>query len=336
MKKKLLTISIAAYNVEKYLDKTLSSLIINDMDKLEVLIVNDGSKDKTKEIAQKYCKKYPNTFKLIDKENGGYGSTINEGIKHATGKYFKQLDGDDWYNKNALEELLNNLERIESDVLYTPYITHNEKDSSEIINKSPIEDFEYKSDNIDEIIINADTLYMHTLAYKTKLLKNNKITIEEHCFYTDTQYVMLPLLYSNTMHILNNPVYVYRLGREEQSVGIIGRKKHWLDHKKISYKLMESYKENYKNISENKRAFIDRYLATVFSSGIANYLMTQKPTYNQFKLIKKYDDDIKKISKNIYNIMGEKSKSVRIFRINIYIIYVALYIYKNLKWKIKK
>ena len=109
--KKNLTISIAAYNVENYLEKTLDSLIIDNLDKLEVLIVNDGSKDNTKKIAQKYCKKYPNSIKLIDKENGGYGSTINAGIKEATGKYFKQLDGDDWYNTE-------NLNRLVEDIVY--------------------------------------------------------------------------------------------------------------------------------------------------------------------------------------------------------------------------
>ena len=100
---KILTISVAAYNVEKTLDKTLESFndarVYND---LEVLIVDDGSKDNTKLVAQKYEKIAPQTFKYVEKENGGHGSTINKGISLATGKYFKVIDGDDWVDTDAL------------------------------------------------------------------------------------------------------------------------------------------------------------------------------------------------------------------------------------------
>ena len=103
---KVLTISIAAYNVEKYLDNTLNSLICNKMDKLEVIIQNDGSKDSTCEVAKKYVEKYPNVFILNDKKNGGYGSTINASLKMAKGKYFKQLDGDDWFDTSNLDSFI--------------------------------------------------------------------------------------------------------------------------------------------------------------------------------------------------------------------------------------
>ena len=89
--KKNLTISIAAYNVEKYIKETLDSLICKNMNLLEVLIIDDGSKDNTDKIAKKYEEKYKGVFKVISKKNGGYGSTINTGVEYATGKYFKQL-----------------------------------------------------------------------------------------------------------------------------------------------------------------------------------------------------------------------------------------------------
>ena len=93
---KILTISIAAYNVEKFLDKTLSSLCNESLSEdLEVLIIDDGSTDKTGNIAKQYEKKYPNIFRYVYKENGGHGSTINKGIELAQGKYFRVLDGDD-------------------------------------------------------------------------------------------------------------------------------------------------------------------------------------------------------------------------------------------------
>ena len=107
MNQKILTVSIAAYNVSKYLDEALEPFTNSVYkDELEILIVDDGSKDDTAEIAKKYEERYPNTFKLVTKENGGWGSTLNKGIEIGTGKYFKQLDGDDWFDKDNLEDYL--------------------------------------------------------------------------------------------------------------------------------------------------------------------------------------------------------------------------------------
>ncbi len=104
---KLLTISIAAYNVEGYIRNTLDSLIVPEiLDKLEVFIVDDGGNDNTLQIAREYESKYPETFHAVHKENGGYGSTVNYSIAHATGKYFKLLDGDDWYLSRNLKRLI--------------------------------------------------------------------------------------------------------------------------------------------------------------------------------------------------------------------------------------
>ena len=100
---KILTISIAAYNMEQYIEHTLNSLIDEHIiDLLEIFVVDDGSMDRTLEIAMQYAKRYPQSIYPIHKENGGYGSTINTSVKLATGKYFKLLDGDDWYAKENL------------------------------------------------------------------------------------------------------------------------------------------------------------------------------------------------------------------------------------------
>ena len=101
--KKILTISIAAYNVERFISNTLDSLVslsgesLEMLKRLEIIVVNDGSKDNTENIVKKYVDKYPFAVNLITKENGGYGSTINVAAKAANGKYFKLLDGDDTF-----------------------------------------------------------------------------------------------------------------------------------------------------------------------------------------------------------------------------------------------
>ena len=104
---KILSVVIPTYNMEKYLEKCLNSFIYNEgADELEVLIVNDGSKDNSVNIAKEFEKKYPNIFKVIDKENGGHGSTINAGLKVASGKYFKVVDADDWVETDELKKLI--------------------------------------------------------------------------------------------------------------------------------------------------------------------------------------------------------------------------------------
>ena len=119
---KLLTITVPTYNVEKYLAQCLDSFVLEeDRELLEVLIVNDGSTDTSADIAKTYVERYPDVFTLINKENGGHGSTINAGIKAATGKYFKVVDSDDWVDKAAMKNLMECLKKSDSDLVYSNY-----------------------------------------------------------------------------------------------------------------------------------------------------------------------------------------------------------------------
>lgn len=104
---KILTVTIPSYNVEKYLRQTLDSFLAEEiLEEIEVLIVDDGSKDGTAAIGKEYEKNYPGTFRVISKENGGHGSTINRGIQEAKGQYFKVVDGDDWVNTGDFIKLV--------------------------------------------------------------------------------------------------------------------------------------------------------------------------------------------------------------------------------------
>lgn len=128
MSNKVLTISVASYNTEKYIRKTMDSFIVPEiMDKMEVLIINDGSSDNTLEIAREYENKYPDTFRAIDKQNGGYGSTINKAIEIARGRYIKTIDGDDWVDKEGLISLIRFLEHTTADVVITNFARVNDK-----------------------------------------------------------------------------------------------------------------------------------------------------------------------------------------------------------------
>lgn len=233
---KLLTISIAAYNVQAYLENCLNSLLIPSMDKLEVLIENDGSKDDTAAIAKTYEDKYPGVFRLVNKENGGYGSTINNSIRLATGKYFKQLDGDDWYDTQNLEALICQLENVDADCVFTPFMEVYEEDNTQILRgKTALTPGQYP---LDEIICLDWFIQMHGLAFRTELLRKHNVTILEHCFYTDQEYVIYPLLHTNTVYVFDRHIYCYRLGRDGQSVSLEGWRKHCAEHDRVIRQLL--------------------------------------------------------------------------------------------------
>ncbi len=231
---KILTISIAAYNVERFLDNTLKSLCVESIiDDIEVVIVNDGSSDDTPLIAKKYADKYPNSFILVNKENGGYGSTINSSLKIASGKYFKLLDGDDWFDSDNFSKFIKSLINVEADLIYTPFFFVSDKDDTK-----KIENFSFPE---NEVVCSSEiyALSMHAMTVKTSLIKK-KITITEHCFYTDFEFALKCIELSYTLLYLNVPLYCYRVGLDGQSVSVKGYLKHIDDHEKMT-KLSLSY-----------------------------------------------------------------------------------------------
>lgn len=217
---KVLSISIAAYNAEKYLDKCLKSLLETKVkDALEVMIVNDGSKDHTLSIANKYQKEYPEIIKVIDKKNGGHGSTINASVKAATGKYYKILDSDDWVDKNGLEKLVRFLENNSVDLVLNPF--HEVHIDTGI--KNLVVPY-HKNQKIGEIMdLSKDTNFdikMHSMTFKTDVIKAMGPIIDENCFYVDAEYTCYALAYAKNYVCLDFSVYQYMLGSNEQSMNI--------------------------------------------------------------------------------------------------------------------
>ncbi len=238
---KILTISIAAYNVEKFLEQCLDSLLIPNMEKLEILIENDGSKDNTAVLGKQYEEKYPGVIRLVNKENGGYGSTINNSIRLATGKYFKQLDGDDWFDTAHLQHLITQLEAVDADCIYTPYMEVYEEDGHTCLRK--IQDVSSGLYPIEDLIGLEWFKQMHALSFRTQLLQDHNVTILEHCFYTDQEYVIYPLLHTKTVYVLDQHIYCYRLGLAGQSVSLEGWKKHHEEHARVIKQLLSHYDE---------------------------------------------------------------------------------------------
>lgn len=255
--RKILTISIAAYNVEQYLQNTLQSLVPPDgCGTLEVIVVDDGSKDATADIAESFCQKYPDTFRLIKKKNGGYGSTINAALDEATGKYFKLLDGDDWFQDGVLEDYLGYLGSVDCDLVISPYnIVHMPKKQYELVDTHT----ELSEVPVDINKTNITGSITHQeLTVRTEILKKNQTHITENCFYTDQEFVFESVLYSDTIARFQNPIYCYQVGREGQSVSISGLRKHYPDSMKVANKLYTLFDGNKVKYGVGKKKILKR------------------------------------------------------------------------------
>lgn len=224
MYNKILSLIVPTYNAEKYLDKGLSSFLIKDdrlLDKLEVLIVNDGSSDKSAEIAQKYVGRYPNIFRLVNKKNGGHGSGINVGANEAAGKYFKVIDADDWVLTDELAELIVKLEQVDDDVIVTPYQRFDIGTgmTEDLISKPEFFDVSYSlSEVMNQWLQCHPDLHFWGITYKTSFYQQLNYQVLEGVFYEDQEYSTIPLCYAKNIRFLNNLIYIYRIGDVNQSV----------------------------------------------------------------------------------------------------------------------
>ncbi|MEF9941998.1 MAG: glycosyltransferase family A protein [Lachnospiraceae bacterium] len=227
--KKTLTVTIPSYNVEQYLQQTLDSFIEDSiMEDIEVLIVDDGSKDHTAEIGHAYETRYPDTFRLISKENGGHGSTINTGIEVGTGKYFKVVDGDDWVHTEDFVKLVQQLKTCDADYVLTNY--YEVDDGTKVQTEKTFTNF--KDGQVYEFgqVVEYTSLPMHALVIRTNILKEHQIRLDEHCFYVDVEYTMFPVPYVHKIVYFDLYVYMYRLALVTQSVSMQGYQKHMQNH----------------------------------------------------------------------------------------------------------
>ena len=270
MSNKLLTISVASYNVEEYLDKTLQSLICEPdiMELLEVIIVDDGSSVRTSLIAQNYVSQYPDTFVLIKKQNGGHGSTLNVAAHQAHGKYFRMLDGDDWYETKQLEKFVQGLENTNVDCVITPYcqIYGDKVIDIDVHNLENGRNY-YLNEIMDEYARNSfsSEIMAPEFAIKTDILRKYGLCLQEKCMYTDKEYDLFAILYSRTFMKLPYAVYQYRLGNEGQSVGYSGRKKYLLDTKKVIFSMLQTIdaKKKYIVNDNHKKCLYHYVLGTI-------------------------------------------------------------------------
>lgn len=306
---KILTVSIAAYNVADYIRGTLDSIITPDtIDALQILVVDDGGKDDTLKIVRKYEEKYPNSVFGVHKENGGYGSVLNTSIRMAEGKYFKQLDGDDWFVTENMGAFVEMLRRVDADYIITPLRKYNESDGTTVLRDyfPNLPEGKYAFDEMQ-----FDTICpMHSSAFRTKLLQDHDITITEHCFYTDVELVNRPMPYMESVYVWHEPVYVYRIGVEGQSVSKTGIRKHYKEHEKVFWNLMEIY-ESLTPEQTAKRQFLRRRLVKEVAAQMKFYCYLDRSRAH-FEELRQFTAALKARSPEILAAAKEYSRFVRL------------------------
>lgn len=295
---KILTISVAAYNVENYLEQLINSIVACSQSELiEILIVNDGSKDGTLKLSKDFERKYPDIIRVLDKENGGHGSTINQGILNASGKYFRAFDGDDWVDTKGLDLVVKNLASSEADLIICDYLECYE--SGKAIKKEYSRLKPLKEYTSNDLLPKMEWLPYHAVIYRTEILQNAKITLDEKCFYVDAEYMAFPMPYISTIIYYNIPVYCYRLGEMGQSVSAVSRMKHVNDSRRVAYKMMEFLS---KQKDKDQNALYTYLLQGVTRSCLWHFntllLFSPKSSYRA-ELIR-YDADIKKECLEVY------------------------------------
>ncbi|MCD7981160.1 MAG: glycosyltransferase family 2 protein [Clostridiales bacterium] len=224
MEKKLITFTVPCYNSESYMEHCIDSLLTAG-DRAEILIINDGSTDRTGEIAARYQEQYPDICRVLTQENGGHGAGINHGLKEARGFYFKVVDSDDWLDEEALSRTMKLLEDLEPqggvDLLVTNYVYDNTDPSltSSISYKNVFpEDRIFGWEEIRGHFRPWQYLCMHASTHRTQLLRDIGIDLPKHLFYEDNLFSYLPLPYVRKLCYLNTDLYHYLIGREGQSV----------------------------------------------------------------------------------------------------------------------
>ena len=261
---KYITFTIPCYNSENYMRRCVDSLLVGGED-VEILIIDDGSSDRTGAIADEYEMLYPNIVKAVHKPNGGHGSGVNKGLELAHGLYYKVVDSDDWFDRDAYLKMLDKIKSFEvaqfPDLIICNYVyDHLDEGIQKPMN--------YRNVFPTEKMCNWNTighfhpsqyLIMHALMFQTKVLRQSGVKLPEHTFYVDNLFSYQPLPYAKNLYYMDIDLYHYYLGREDQSVNEKVLMKR-IDQQIRVTKLMLGYYDVTKIQNRKLRHYMVRYL----------------------------------------------------------------------------
>ena len=267
---KLLTVAIPCYNSQDYMEHAVETALVGGED-IEILLVNDGSTDETAAIADRLEKEHPTIIKAIHKENGGHGSAVNTGLANTSGVYYKVLDSDDWFDREALLKIMdilrnfvhdgNGVDMLLANYVYEKPSLHKHKSirydgvfpENQVFGWNEVKRFKM-----------SQNILMHSVIYRTKMLRDCNLELPEHTFYVDNLFVYNPLPYVKTMYYVNVDLYRYFIGREDQSVNekvMMGR----IDQQIKVNKMMIDAHDLTKIKNKKLRSYMVKYLTMIMT-----------------------------------------------------------------------
>ena len=301
---KLLSIAIPCYNSAAYMENCITSLLPGG-DEVEILIVDDGSvKDNTAEIADRYEKEYPGICRAIHQENGGHGEAVNAGLRNASGIFFKVVDSDDWVNGPAYEAVLNTLRRFvygksTLDMLITNFVYEKQGAKHKKVmnyNMALPKNELFTWDDV-KVFMAGQYILMHSVIYRTELLRECGLELPKHTFYVDNIFVYEPLPHVRSMYYLDVNFYRYFIGRSDQSVNeqvMIGR----IDQQIRVTKLMLGYYDVTKLQNRKLRHYMIRYLEIMMV--VSSILAIRSETEENLEKKKELWEHVKKTNPRLY------------------------------------
>lgn len=287
---KLITFAVPCYNSALYMKKCLESLLVAG-EKAEIIIINDGSSDNTGKIADDYAQRYPDIVQVVHQENGGHGEGVNQGLKRATGKYFKVVDSDDWLEPKALKNVITRLESLDKfggvDLFVCNY-RYYQKD------KGIVKTIRYRSalptnrifgwEDIGTFMI-SQYITLHSAIFSTEVMRKCGVELPKHTFYVDNLLIYSPLPYCQKLYYSPENLYMYWVGREGQSVATESLMKNCEHQVRVSLEIFKLYDfDEIKTISPKLYSYM--YHASLFFMTIASVFPRLKQTPQSEEMVK--------------------------------------------------
>lgn len=312
---KTLSLVVPVYNTESYLRRCLDSVLLEEIaDDLEVIAVNDGSTDGSLPILREYQARCPEMLILIDKENGGHGSAVNAGLRAASGRYFRVLDSDDWFDSPCFLRYMKRLSSCSEDLIVTPYTQEYSCSGTEISH-------DYAWLRHDRVYTMAEIDWNETMdyfclassAWRTQLLRDSGLQLPEKCSYVDMEYNLWPIPLVNRFRFLDIPVYRYFLGRPEQSMHPALMLRQTPMHQKVLCRLIEYYAGLSEDLSDGKKRYMQLLIYHMLHTHCHLLCVENRDRRLAFREIRALDAWIRNRSPEIYA-LGECIPSLKFSR----------------------
>lgn len=307
---KVLSVIVAAYNIRPYLMQCLYSLAAVPMkEKMEVIVVDDGSTDGTGRLAAQFAGRHADVFRYCRKENGGHGSVVNTGIRQAEGQYFMVVDGDDWVDSHALCVLINSLASITADLAVCHYIRR-ENGKKKLVH-SGAEIYGHVMD-FDEIDIHRHYFALAGICYRTKLLRAG-FQMPQKIYYDDLIYITEPVRKVKSIVFFDLAPYQYRIGHASQSISKRSMEKNYLHHRKAAIRLLK-YEMHFRYESSRQMQYVRRGAVTALKDNYHILLQGQMNVRAARRKLKQLDAAVRLYDAGYLKTLDQEMKLFWIMR----------------------